>query len=543
MRDAAASPRRTAQPDVVLVGSGVNALVCAALLARAGVEVVVLEQAGELGGAIRTGEITLPGFHHDVFSAWHPLFVASEAHAVLEEDLAENGLRYACAPLVSATVTDREDSWVMTMTPEQNAAELDRGGSGDGARYLSDRVAFDTVAPLTMALLTNETVSGASARAVWQVLRRNGRHGTLGVAGSFVESARTWLERTYRSAGPPALFSPWVLHTGLGPDAAASGIMNRAIVALLEHVGLPVPVGGGASLVRALQGVIEANGGVCRTRAEVDRVVVRDGRATGARLADGEVVSARRAVVCSVTPPALYDRLLADAPVPDWARTAARRFRFGRAGMQLHFALSSPPRWQGDDRLGDVPLVHLTTGVSAVCRAVAEAERGLLPAHATIVCGQPCAVDASRAPAGRSILWVQLQELPSHPTGDAAGEIGVGEGTWTASLRERYADRIQARLAKHIEGFESSILRRAVLSPADIEQANPNLVGGDIYAGSCDLDQGILFRPRPELRGHATPFRGLYQIGASTHPGPGLGAVSGTLVAKRLLRGVRSPRR
>jgi len=167
---------------------------------------------------------------------------------------------------------------------------------------------------------------------------------------------------------------------------------------------------------------------------------------------------------------------------------------------------------------------------------VNEAERGLLPAEATIVLGQPLAVDPSRAPDGKSILWIQLQELPRKPKGDAAREIDVGDGTWTEELRERYADRIQARIARHAPNFESSILRRVVLSPADIERANVNLAGGDIYSGSCALDQNLIWRPRPSLPGHRTPVEGLYHIGASTHPGPGLGAGSGTIVAHDLLR-------
>jgi phytoene dehydrogenase-like protein len=160
----------------------------------------------------------------------------------------------------------------------------------------------------------------------------------------------------------------------------------------------------------------------------------------------------------------------------------------------------------------------------------------LLPAQATIACGQPMTVDAARAPEGSWILWIQLQELPSKVEGDAAGELDVGDGTWTPELRERYADRIQARLAHHIENLESALRARVVLSPADIEAANINMVGGDLYSGSCALDQNLVWRPRPGLPGHATPVAGLYHIGASTHPGPGLGAGSGTLVAKELLR-------
>jgi phytoene dehydrogenase-like protein len=166
---------------------------------------------------------------------------------------------------------------------------------------------------------------------------------------------------------------------------------------------------------------------------------------------------------------------------------------------------------------------------------VNEADRGLLPAEATIVCGQPTAVDASRAPEGASILWIQLQELPPRVKGDAAGELEVGDGAWTEALRERYADRIQARLARQIENLDSALVKRVVLSPADVAAANVNLVGGDIYGGSCALDQNLVWRPRPELPGHATPVDGLFHIGASTHPGPGLGAGSGTMVAKQLL--------
>jgi phytoene dehydrogenase-like protein len=204
--------------------------------------------------------------------------------------------------------------------------------------------------------------------------------------------------------------------------------------------------------------------------------------------------------------------------------------------MQIHYALSEHPRWNGDERLGRTAIVHVTPGLDGVSRAVNEAERGLLPVEGTIACGQPMAVDPSRAPEGSWILWLQLQELPSRVKGDAAGEIDIDDGSWTPELRERYADRIQARLAGHIENLESALLRRVVLSPADLEAANINMIGGDIYSGSCALDQNLVWRPLPSLPGHKTPVAGLYHIGASTHPGPGLGAGSGTLVAKEILR-------
>jgi phytoene dehydrogenase-like protein len=303
----------------------------------------------------------------------------------------------------------------------------------------------------------------------------------------------------------------------------------------IEAGGMPIPRGGGARLVDALVRLIEDHGGVCKTATDVEQVIVTRGRATGVRLAGGGTAEAERAVICNVTPTQLYGRLLDAADIPADVAEAGKRFRFGRSEMQIHFALSEPPRWDGDDRLGKTAIVHLTPGLDGVSRAVNEAERGLLPAEATVVLGQPLAVDDSRAPAGKGILWIQLQELPWHVKGDAAGELDVGHGTWDESLRERYADRIQSRIARHVPNLESSILRRVVLSPADLQAANINLEQGDPYSGSLALDQNFLWRPLPSQPGHRTPVENVWHIGASTHPGPGLGGGSGALVAAQLL--------
>jgi phytoene dehydrogenase-like protein len=229
-------------------------------------------------------------------------------------------------------------------------------------------------------------------------------------------------------------------------------------------------------------------------------------------------------------------RLLADADVPGPVREGASRFRYGRSEMQIHFALSEPARWDGDERLNGTAIVHVTPGLDGVSRAVNEAERGLLPAEATVVVGQPLTMDPARVPEGKGLLWIQLQELPWRVKGDAAGELDVGDGVWTDDLRERYADRIQARLARQIPNLESSIVKRVSLGPHDLERMNVNLRHGDPYGGALALDQNFLWRPFSRSPGHTTTVAGLWHIGASTWPGPGLGAGSGTLVAHELLK-------
>ena len=525
-----------AEHDAIIIGSGVNSLACGAFLARAGWRVAVLEREPELGGAVQTAELTEPGFHHDVFSAWHPLWVGGPAHAELGDALAERGLEYLNTVHPTGTLFPDGESAFLTTGTDGNAAELDRHAPGDGAAWRETIAAVAVQAELVFGVLGTELWSRTGLNLGVKAYRRLGRRGLAEFSGELVQTSRDWLTTTFRSERAHGLLAPWVLHTGLGPDAAASGFMTRVIAFAIEAGGMPIPRGGGARLVDALVRLIEDHGGTCRTGQDVERVVVSRGRATGVRLTDGKVLDARRAVVCNVTPTQLYGRLLGPGDVPAEIGEAGKRFRFGRSEMQIHFALSEPPRWDGDDRLGRTAIVHLTPGLDGVSRAVNEAERGLLPAEATVVVGQPLTIDDTRAPAGKGLLWIQLQELPWHVRGDAAGELDTGDGTWTESLRQRYADRIQARLAQHIPNLESSILKRVALSPADLQAANINLQQGDPYSGSLALDQNFLWRPFARQPGHSTSIDGLFQIGASTWPGPGLGAGSGTLVAKELLQ-------
>jgi phytoene dehydrogenase-like protein len=518
--------RRVPDFDAVIIGSGINSLACGALLSRAGWHVCVLERNDWLGGAIRTAEITEPGFIHDVFSAWHPLWVGGAAHAQLGDELARRGLEYLNTDLPTATAFPDGEAAFLLRDAEGNAREL-------GDEWLGVIEQFFPNADLAFGLLGTELWSGAGAALALKAFRRLGRRGTAEFVANLLTSSRDWLTQTFASPRAHGVLAPWVLHTGLGPDAASSGFMTQVIAVAVQEGGMPIPRGGGVKLAEALVRLIEDEGGECRTNAEVERILLADGAATGVRTTAGQDVHAARAVIANVTPTQLYGKLLGD-PQDEIAR-AGRRFRYGRSEMQIHFALNEPARWDGDERLNRTAIVHVTPGLDGVSRAVNEAERGLLPAEATIVCGQPLALDPSRAPEGKGLLWIQLQELPWQIAGDAAAQIDPGDGTWTDDLRERYADRIQQRLQRHIPNLESALLHRTVLSPADLQAANPNLHHGDPYSGSLALDQNFLWRPFARSPGHRTPVERLWHIGASTWPGPGLGAGSGTLVAQALL--------
>jgi len=343
--------------------------------------------------------------------------------------------------------------------------------------------------------------------------------------GTAMIPARGWLETSYRSPLAQALFAPWVLHCGLTPESAYSGQMGKVIAFALEAAGAPVVKGGAGQAVAAFRALIEAQGGTFRTGADVDRILVSGGRVTGVALANGETIDCG-SVLASVAPGQLQDRLLREASQPK-DKAAAQKFRHGRGDFQLHYALDAPPEWLTPG-LADVALIHLSDGIDAVSKSANEAERGLFPATPTICVGQPSRLDPTRCPPGKAILWLQIPDAPRVIKGDAAGEIDATD--WDAA-KEAFADRIEAILARHISNFSDIKLARTAHSPRDLERMNVNLVGGDPYGGQCSIDQFFLWRPHADA---SDLPRGLAQIGASTHPGPGLGGGSGFLAAKRL---------
>lgn len=520
-------------PDHVIVGSGINALVCAAMLAGKGERVLVLERNDRIGGCIRTEEITAPGFVHDVMATTFVLFITGPAFAALDADLARHGLEFCHTDTPTGVLTPDGCHVVQKMDQAANVAAINALAAGDGDQYGRDVGEIGANAGLLFGLLGGRLWSWPVLKLLLGEAWRRGPRGLAAFMGEALVPARNWLEGSYRSETTRALWAPWVLHAGLGPEDAFSGQIAKVIAFALEAAGAPIVKGGGRNLLAAFEALIKERGGEIRVNADVGAIIQRDGRAAGVRLASGEEIAATKSVICSVTPTQLYERLLGGAK-PAGDADALKKYRYGKGNFQIHYALDRPPAWRGEG-LGKVALLHLTPGLDGVSKACNEAARGMLPETPTICVGQPAMLDPSRCPDGKAILWLQLPEAPRHIKGDAAGKLAVpADGRWTETLREAYADRVEAILASHIDGFKESVIARRAYSPADLEAMNINLVGGDPYGGSSVVDQAFLWRPFKNTVNHETQVKGLYHIGASTHPGAGLGGGSGFLLAQRL---------
>ena len=524
-----------ADADYIVVGSGINGLVCAAMLAMKGRKVLLLERSDRIGGCIRSEEITAPGFIHDVMATTFVLFVTSPAFKALGPELERRGLAFAQTDVPTGVLRPDGASLVLTRSREVNRAAFEAAGAGDGAAFDREMSLFGGNAGLVFSVLGGYLWSRAMIRILLQELWKRGPRGLAAFVGEALTSARAHLEGRYTSTLVRDLFAPWVLHTGLSPESAYSGEMIKVIGFALEAAGAPIVKGGARNLLDAFERLIRDHGGVIETGANVVRVSLdAKGRASGIVLAGGRVIKSRDGVICTMAPERLYGNLLPDAKLPPDITEGIGRYRYGKGNMQIHYALDHPPRWRAKG-LDTVALLHLTPGLDGVSKAANEAERGMLPSEPTICVGQPTAIDPSRAPEGKAILWLQLPEAPRLICGDAAGEImAPAGGRWSEDVREAFADRVEHILERHIDGFRESVIARRAYSPADLEAMNINLVGGDPYGGYCGIDQFFLWRPFKGSINHRTPVPRLYHIGAATHPGPGLGGGSGYLLAKML---------
>ena len=489
---------------------------------------LVLERNNRFGGALRTEQATAPGFTHDVMAATWVLFMTSPAGAALGPDLAAHGMEYCHTAHPTAVLRPNGDALVCTTDQAGNIAAWEALAPGDGAAHARDVGGVLADAPFLFALLGGNLWSWPTAKLMFGQIRKRGLRGLAAWMGSALTPARGWLETTYQSPLVQALWAPWVLHCGLTPESTYSGQMGKVIAFAVEAAGAPIIKGGSGAAVRAFESLITAQGGQMRVNADVDEILVRDGRVQGVRLKGGEVIAAP-SVLASVTPGQLYGRLLKDVNLPE-DRAAAKMFRHGRGNFQLHYALSGQPEWIAPG-LEDVALIHLSDGIDAVSKSANEAERGLFPETPTICVGQPHRLDPTRAPEGKAVLWLQIPDAPRVIKGDAAGEITARD--W-ATAREAFADRLEAILRRHIRNFDAIKIVRRAYSPADLEEMNCNLVGGDPYGGQCGIDQFFIWRPFAHSTNGTSAVRGLIQIGASTHPGPGLGGGSGFNAAKRL---------
>ncbi len=462
-----------------IVGSGPNGLAAAVELARNGVAVRVLEAQKTIGGGTRSGELTLPGFVHDICSAVHPLGVASPFFRSLP--LAAHGLEWIQPPASMAHPLDDGTAVMLERSIDETCETLDAADRKAYRKLMKplvddwENLVSDTLKPMG---IPRHPIT--AARFGLRALRS-----AEGLAKSFFKGERA-----------RAMFAGIAAHSLLSLDQKATASFGLMLGIMGHAVGWAVPRGGSQKIADALSSYLHLLGGEIIANSPVESV--------------DDLLIPESAVLCDLTARGLLK--VAGNHFPENYRRKLERFRVGNAVFKVDWALNSPIPWKAKEaaRAGTV---HLGGSFEEIAASESAMSKGKHAEKPYVLVAQQSLFDSSRAPVGRHTAW---------------GYCHVPNGS-TFDMTERIENQIE----RFAPGFRDCIIAKKVTAPAEHERHNANLVGGNISGGSQDIGQLFL---RPTARLYTTPKKNLYICSSSTPPGGGVHGMCGYYAARRVLK-------
>ena len=471
----------TRKYDATVVGSGPNGLAAAITLAQAGRSVLVLEAKDTAGGGARSAELTLPGFTHDVCSAIHPMAVSSPFFAKLP--LAEHGLEWVYPPASVAHPLDDGTAVVLERSVDATADTL----GVDKKAYLKfmnpfvsnwDKLAADILGPLRLP------------RHPFLLAR-------FGLKG--VRSAHGLANGSFKEERARALFSGLAAHSILPLEKRISASFGIVLGVTGHAVGWPMPRGGSQNITNALVSYFKSVGGEIVTNKCIESL---------------DALPPTAATLFDVTPRQMV-RILGDK-LPSRYRSRLQNYRYGPGVFKMDWALDGPIPWKAPEcaRAGTVHLGGTSNEIAAAEAQVWENEH---PEKPFVLLAQQSLFDDTRAPDGKHTAWAYCH-VPNGSNLDMTA-------------------RIEAQIERFAPGFGDLVLARSTKSPVNLEEYNPNYVGGDIIGGVQDLGQ-MYARPAFRMAPYSTPLKGVYICSSSTPPGGGVHGMCGYFAARAALRKV-----
>ncbi len=522
--------------DAIIIGAGHNGLVTACYLARAKWKVLILERRYVVGGACVTEE-TFPGFRVSTAAYVNSLF---RPEIIRELRLHDYG--YEALERNPSSFSPFLDGRYLLMGPDPdlNRREIAKFSARDAEAYpkyehMLERVAR-VIEPTINMVPPNIIKPGVSglvklAQLSWKIQKMGTR--MREAVEVLTGAARPILDRWFESEQVKATIATDAI---IGAFAAPS--MPGTAYVLFHHVmgetngkkGIwSYTRGGMGGLTQALAKAGRDLGVDIRTDAEVARILVRDGRAVGVALTNGQEFHARRAVASNLDPNLTFTRLLDPKLLPPDFAEAVNNIRYDSASLKINVALSELPSFTCCP--GDQPgpqhhgTIHICPDQDYIERAYDDAKYGRPSESPVLECTIPSVVDPTVAPPGKHLMSMFIQYAP----------YKLKEGTWDEDRKNRFADRCFDLLNQYAPNFKQSVIARQVLTPVDLEKVF-NLTGGNIFQGAMSLDNLFLFRPVPGHASYTTPIRGLFLCGSAAHPGGGVIGAAGKNAAGVMLK-------
>jgi phytoene dehydrogenase-like protein len=479
-----ASVRGPSSPDVVIVGSGPNGLTAGVLLARAGLSVQIVEANETPGGGCRSGELTLPGFVHDICAAVHPM-------AALSPVFRDVGLENLGVSWVRARVP------LAHPLPDGSVAILEQSLKATAQQLGADGPAWERM----LRPFADDEFVQSLLRPIWYPgrgsLLTKARFGLLALhSGEYVARSR------FRNEAARALFAGCAAHSVMALDRAGTAAFGVVLAAVAHVFGWPYARGGSQTIPQALIRAFEKYGGVLQL---------------GRRISDLRELPEARAILFDLSPRQVAQ--IAGEALPAGYRERLARFRHGPGVFKIDWALRTPIPWRNAECRA-AATVHVCGTFAEVLLSESDAMHGRAPENPFVLVAQQSLFDPTRAPAGQHTGWAYCHV----PNG----------------CKDDMTSRIEAQVERFAPGFRDCILARHCTSPAQLEAHNPTMIGGDMAGGQNDVGQ-FLFRPFPRLNPYATPNPRLFLCSSSTPPGGGVHGMCGYHAARAVLRRLGMP--
>jgi phytoene dehydrogenase-like protein len=464
--------------DAIVVGSGPNGLAAAITLAQAGRRVLVVEGRDTIGGGCRSAELTLPGFTHDICSAIHPGAVNSTFMRSLP--LEKYGLEWVYSPYALAHPFDDGTAAVLSPSVMQTSLPLRQDASAYRKLMMPIVRNWDKIGPTILGPFSIPTHPFALAR--------------FGIPALL--PAHKLARLIFRGEHARGLFAGLAAHSMLPLTTLATSAAALLMGTLGHVVGWPVARGGSQSIADAMASHLRDLGGEILTGTMVESLDCLP--ETGMTLFD-------------VTPRQLVQ--IAGERLPKRYKQQLSRYRYGSGVFKIDYALDGPVPWRATE-CTQAATVHLGGTLEEIGEAEAAVWRGEHPERPYVLTAQQSLFDPMRAPDGKQTFWAYCH-VPSGSTFDMTA-------------------RIEAQIERFAPGFGDRIMARHVMTAADMQNHNPNYLGGEINGGVQDLRQ-LFTRPVPRWRPYRTPARGIYICSSSTPPGGGVHGLCGYYAAQTAL--------
>lgn len=509
--------------DVVVIGGGVNGLICAATLIREGLSVAVVERNRWVGGGAVTREVTVPGFKHDLYGSSHVWIQCNADFKAIQPELEQFGLRYIEPEAQISGHPDKHGGPGIVIY-----RDIDRTCESFGAYSAADarqyRRVYDDFALIRDGFIKDFFTPPAPPSALPGALETS--VDGLRRLRDFSMSARAWVEAHFENEFVRGAMLNTALAPQILPEQEGAGQSFYIMIPAIHVFGQAIPEGGSQQLPEAMARYIEANGGKVMTDSPVHRIQVENGRASGVVLEGGASIGAGRAVVSALEPKQTFLRLLDAEVLDDEFLKMVRQYSFGRISIcRMHLALSEPPQYINGEEMNRCGFHRIVDSMEQMIQFYAEIAMGIPPSDPFLWSACWTRLDPSRAPAGKHTLIF-----------DTFVSNWLADGRTWSEIQDEYAwNVLLPKLRQYAPNInENTILGHYVDSRESLEAANPSFVDGTTQGGERIASQLGYFRPFPGYAHYRSPIRDLYMTGPHCHPGGGISGM-GTITARVIL--------